>query len=58
VKSFVNCFSQHVMGLRDFPDTLLLVIHHFGSDIGNESFLLRCLWSSAATTGFPSFAFW
>ncbi len=34
----VNHFSRNSTGLSEFPDTLLLVILHFGGSIGDESF--------------------
>ncbi len=37
VKSGVNRFSRHVMGLAEFPNTLQPVILHFGNDISNGS---------------------
>jgi hypothetical protein len=33
----MNRLSQNVMGLSEFPDTLPLVILHFGGDIGDRS---------------------
>ncbi len=37
VKSGMNHFSQHIMGLSDFPDTLPPCILHFGSNISDGS---------------------
>jgi hypothetical protein len=37
VKSGMNCFSWHSMGLNEFPDTLLPVILHFSGDMGDGS---------------------
>jgi hypothetical protein len=31
----MNRLNQNVMGLSEFPDTLPLVIFHFGGDIGD-----------------------
>jgi hypothetical protein len=33
----MNRLSRNIMGLREFPDTLLSVILHFGPDIGDGS---------------------
>ncbi len=46
-KSGVNRSGRHIMGLSEFPDSLLPVILHFGSDIGDGSLcdeisLIRC----------------
>ncbi len=35
VKSSVNCFNWHIMGLSEFHDTLATIILHFGGDIGD-----------------------
>jgi cellulose synthase/poly-beta-1,6-N-acetylglucosamine synthase-like glycosyltransferase len=47
----MNRLSQNVMGLSEFPDTLPLVILHFGGDIGDRSLCVqgslirhRCRW--------------
>jgi hypothetical protein len=41
VKSTVNHISQHFMGLSEFHDTLLLIILHFSSDIGDGSLCIE-----------------
>ncbi len=33
----MNRLNRNVMGLSEFPDTLPLVILHFGGDIGDGS---------------------
>jgi hypothetical protein len=48
VTSGVNRFSQHVLGLSDFPGIPLLL----AAILAIEASALTCLWSSAA--GFPS----
>ncbi len=35
VKSGVNCFNRHIVGMSEFHDTLLKLILHFGGDIGD-----------------------
>jgi hypothetical protein len=45
-ESGVNSSGRHVMGLSKFPDILSPAILHFG---GHEAFVLRFLWSAAAT---------
>jgi hypothetical protein len=37
----MNRLSQNVMGLSKFPDTLPLVILHFGGDIGDGSLCVQ-----------------
>jgi hypothetical protein len=51
VKSVVNHFSQHILGLSDFPGITLLL----AAILAIEASALACLWSSAA--GFPP-PFW
>jgi hypothetical protein len=34
VKSGVNCFNQHIVGLSEFHATLSTIILYFGSNIG------------------------
>jgi hypothetical protein len=41
MKSTVNHFSQHFMGLSEFHDTLSLIILHFSSDIGDGSLCIE-----------------
>jgi hypothetical protein len=46
VKSGVNCFSRQIVGLSEFNYITLMIILHFGSDIGDghhrgEIFLIR-----------------
>jgi hypothetical protein len=41
MKSAVNNYSQHFMGLSEFHDTLSLIILHFSSDIGDGSLCLE-----------------
>jgi hypothetical protein len=55
-ESDMNRSGRHVIGLSEFPDTLLPVILHFGSHIGDRSIcgkisLIRC-------RCFSYFAFW
>jgi hypothetical protein len=47
----MNCLGRNVMGLSEIPDTLPLVILHFGGDIGDGSLCVqgplirrRCRW--------------
>ncbi len=49
VKSGVNHFSQHVMGLSEFHDTLSSVVLNFGVILAIKALALICLWSAAAT---------
>ncbi len=37
----MNGLNQNVMGLSEFPDTLPLVILHFGGDIGDGSLCVQ-----------------
>jgi hypothetical protein len=57
MKSTVNHFSQHFMGLSEIHDTLSLIILHFSGGMVMEAFALRFLRSANATACFPYFVF-
>ncbi len=57
-KGGLNCFSWHVLGLREFPGTLPPVILHFSSDIGDGSLCNEVPLIRHCCHRFLSFTFW
>ncbi len=58
VKSSVNHFNRHIMGLSEFNDTLVTIILHFGGNIGDGHCRSEISLIRHRSHPFSYFAFW